>query len=131
MVTALAVFGRLLATTFAGTRVPYAPVLAAVAAVTMTAGNVLLLTQRSVRRMLAYSVIAQAGFALLAFTDLKGVGITALLVPANTPGLRCGAKEKKLGIRASSTTQVFFEDCRVPASAGVTRATSGATWRQI
>jgi NADH-quinone oxidoreductase subunit N len=30
--------------------------------------------------MLAYSVITQAGFALLAFTDLKGVGITALLV---------------------------------------------------
>jgi butyryl-CoA dehydrogenase len=40
-------------------------------------------------------------------------GITAFLVPADTPGLRFGAKEKKLGIRASSTTQVFFEDCRV------------------
>jgi alkylation response protein AidB-like acyl-CoA dehydrogenase len=44
-------------------------------------------------------------------------GITAFLVPSDTPGLRFGAKEKKLGIRASSTTQVFFEDCRVPASA--------------
>jgi alkylation response protein AidB-like acyl-CoA dehydrogenase len=44
-------------------------------------------------------------------------GITAFLVPDGTPGLRFGAKEKKLGIRASSTTQVFFEDCRVPASA--------------
>jgi alkylation response protein AidB-like acyl-CoA dehydrogenase len=44
-------------------------------------------------------------------------GITAFLVPAETHGLRAGAREKKLGIRASSTTQIFFEDCRVPASA--------------
>ena len=44
-------------------------------------------------------------------------GITAFLVPSDTPGLRAGGKEKKLGIRASSTCQMFFEDCRVPASA--------------
>ncbi|MBV9329399.1 MAG: acyl-CoA dehydrogenase [Chloroflexi bacterium] len=44
-------------------------------------------------------------------------GITAFLIPADTQGLRAGAKEKKLGIRASSTTQIFFEDCHVPASA--------------
>jgi alkylation response protein AidB-like acyl-CoA dehydrogenase len=47
----------------------------------------------------------------------KANGITAFLVPGDTPGLRPGAKEKKLGIRASSTTQIFFEDCRVPADA--------------
>jgi butyryl-CoA dehydrogenase len=47
----------------------------------------------------------------------KSRGITAFLVPADTPGLRPGKKEKKLGIRASSTTQIFFEDCRVPGSA--------------
>jgi len=47
----------------------------------------------------------------------KSRGITAFLVPSDTPGLRAGKKEKKLGIRASSTTQIFFEDCRVPASA--------------
>ena len=47
----------------------------------------------------------------------KSRGITAFLVPANTPGLRAGKKEKKLGIRASSTTQIFFEDCRVPTDA--------------
>jgi alkylation response protein AidB-like acyl-CoA dehydrogenase len=44
-------------------------------------------------------------------------GITAFLVSDGSSGLRFGAREKKLGIRASSTTQVFFEDCRVPASA--------------
>jgi alkylation response protein AidB-like acyl-CoA dehydrogenase len=47
----------------------------------------------------------------------KADGITAFLIPGDMPGLRAGAKEKKLGIRASSTTQIFFEDCRVPADA--------------
>jgi alkylation response protein AidB-like acyl-CoA dehydrogenase len=47
----------------------------------------------------------------------KSKGVSAFLVPSDTPGLRAGAKEKKLGIRASSTTQIFFEDCRVPAGA--------------
>jgi alkylation response protein AidB-like acyl-CoA dehydrogenase len=46
----------------------------------------------------------------------KSRGITAFLIPSDTPGLRAGKKEKKLGIRASSTTQIFFEDCRVPAA---------------
>ena len=56
-------------------------------------------------------------YALTNFEAPKSRGITAFLVPADTPGLRAGAKEKKLGIRASSTTQIFFEDCRVPANA--------------
>jgi butyryl-CoA dehydrogenase len=43
-------------------------------------------------------------------------GVSAFLVPAETPGLRAGPKEAKLGIRASATTQIFLEDCRVPAS---------------
>jgi alkylation response protein AidB-like acyl-CoA dehydrogenase len=47
----------------------------------------------------------------------KSRGITAFLVPSDAQGLRFGAKEKKLGIKASSTTQVFLEDCRVPADA--------------
>jgi alkylation response protein AidB-like acyl-CoA dehydrogenase len=63
----------------------------------------------------------QAGLYLVyALTNLdvaKSHGITAFLIEGSTKGLRAGAKEKKLGIRASSTTQIFFEDCRVPASA--------------
>ncbi len=43
-------------------------------------------------------------------------GITALLVEKGTPGFRVGKKEDKLGIRASSTTELVFEGCRVPAS---------------
>ena len=55
----------------------------------------------------------------------KARGITAFLVPADTPGLRAGMKEKKLGIRASSTTQIFFEDCRVPADAVIGKVDEG------
>lgn len=44
-------------------------------------------------------------------------GITAFLVPRDAPGLTIGKKEDKLGIRASSTCELVFEQCRVPASA--------------
>lgn len=43
-------------------------------------------------------------------------GITAFLVDKNTPGLSLGKPENKLGIRASSTCPLIFEDVRVPAS---------------
>ncbi len=43
-------------------------------------------------------------------------GISAFIVERNTPGLRAGRKEDKLGMRASETTEVVFEQCRVPAS---------------
>jgi butyryl-CoA dehydrogenase len=56
-------------------------------------------------------------YAVTTGSVARARGITAFLVSADAPGLRFGAREKKLGIRASSTTQVFLEDCRVPASA--------------
>jgi NADH-quinone oxidoreductase subunit N len=80
VVAAFAVFGRLAASTFAGSRIPYAAVIAVLAAIAMTAGNLLALTQTSVRRLLVYSGIGQAGYALAAFTDLKRAGLGALLV---------------------------------------------------
>jgi NADH-quinone oxidoreductase subunit N len=80
VVVAFAVFGRLAASTFASSRIPYAAVFAGVAAAAMTGGNLLALTQSSVRRLLVYSTIAQGGFALAALTDLKGAGLSALLV---------------------------------------------------
>ena len=43
-------------------------------------------------------------------------GITACLVERGTPGFTVGKKEDKLGIRASSTCELLFEDCRVPRS---------------
>jgi NADH-quinone oxidoreductase subunit N len=80
VVTAFAVFGRLLGTTFGGTKIPYAALIAGVAAIAMTAGNLLALMQTSIRRLLVYSMIAQAGFGLAAFTNLRGAGMSALLV---------------------------------------------------
>ncbi|XP_062890653.1 short-chain specific acyl-CoA dehydrogenase, mitochondrial isoform X1 [Mobula hypostoma] len=53
---------------------------------------------------------------VFATTDksLKHKGISAFLVPMPTPGLSLGKKEDKLGIRASSTANLIFEDCRLP-----------------
>jgi alkylation response protein AidB-like acyl-CoA dehydrogenase len=45
----------------------------------------------------------------------KQKGITAFIVDAKTPGFVRGKKEPKLGIRASSTSELIFEDCRIPA----------------
>ncbi len=44
-------------------------------------------------------------------------GITAFVIPSTTPGFQVGRHENKLGIRTSSTTEMVFTDCRVPASA--------------
>ncbi|HUR34479.1 MAG TPA: acyl-CoA dehydrogenase [Vicinamibacterales bacterium] len=43
-------------------------------------------------------------------------GITAFLVERDTPGFTVGRKEDKLGIRASSTCELLFEQCHVPAA---------------
>ena len=48
--------------------------------------------------------------------EKKHKGITAFIVDAkNTPGVSCGKKEPKLGIRASATSELLFENARVPA----------------
>jgi alkylation response protein AidB-like acyl-CoA dehydrogenase len=48
--------------------------------------------------------------------DGEDRGIGAFVVPTDTPGLKIGPKEKKMGWRASDTRQLFFEDLRVPAA---------------
>ncbi|TDL74684.1 acyl-CoA dehydrogenase [Rhodococcus qingshengii] len=55
-----------------------------------------------------YIVFAQTN------TELKHKGITAFIVEKDFPGFSVGKKEKKMGIRSSATTEVIFEDCRVP-----------------
>ncbi|MCS6995286.1 MAG: acyl-CoA dehydrogenase [Anaerolineales bacterium] len=47
--------------------------------------------------------------------EKKHKGISAFLVEGNTPGLKRGKKEPKLGIRASATSELIFDDCRIPA----------------
>src|SRR4051812_6903556 len=57
-------------------------------------------------------------FILFAVTD-KAVkpsrGISAFIVPRDTPGLIVGRREDKLGIRASTTNQIHFENAQLPA----------------
>jgi butyryl-CoA dehydrogenase len=55
---------------------------------------------------------------LMARTDTshKTRGITAFIVDATTKGYSVGKREEKLGLRASSTVQLIFEDARVPAA---------------
>lgn len=57
-------------------------------------------------------------YTVIAVTDkTKGArGTTAFLVDKGTPGFSFGRKEEKMGIRASSTTELIFEDCKVHKS---------------
>ncbi len=56
-------------------------------------------------------------FVVFMVTDpeKKQKGVSAFLVPGNTPGLIRGKKEPKLGIRASATSELIFENCRIPS----------------
>ncbi|NLE91822.1 MAG: acyl-CoA dehydrogenase [Elusimicrobia bacterium] len=56
-------------------------------------------------------------YTVVAMTDKnKGArGASAFIVEKGTPGFTFGKKEEKLGIRASSTRELVFNDCKVPA----------------
>ena len=47
---------------------------------------------------------------------LDSRGITAFVIERGTPGFKAGKKENKLGMRASETAEMIFEDCRVHES---------------
>ncbi len=53
---------------------------------------------------------------VIAVTDKsKGThGLSAFIVEKDTPGFRPGKKENKLGLRASDTSELIFEDCEIP-----------------
>ena len=55
-------------------------------------------------------------YVVFASTDQsqKTKGITAFIVESDFSGFSIGKKENKLGIRSSPTTEIIFEDCRVP-----------------
>lgn len=61
--------------------------------------------------------ISNAGFAdlFIVFAKIDGEKFTGFIVDRNTPGLTLGEEEDKLGIKGSSTRQVFFENAAVPA----------------
>ncbi|WP_042463642.1 acyl-CoA dehydrogenase [Neobacillus dielmonensis] len=55
-------------------------------------------------------------YVVFALTDpsSRQKGTTAFVIEKDFPGFSVGKKEKKLGIRSSPTTELIFEDCRVP-----------------
>lgn len=55
-------------------------------------------------------------YIVFAMTDKsKGTkGISAFIIEKGTPGFTFGTKEKKMGIRGSSTYELIFTDCRIP-----------------
>ena len=57
-----------------------------------------------------YLVLAQTNY------ELKRKGVTAFIIEKGAEGMSFGKPEDKLGIRASSTTQIHFDNCKVPKS---------------
>jgi butyryl-CoA dehydrogenase len=66
-------------------------------------------------------------YTVVVMTDAaKGSrGASALVVEKGTPGFTFGKKEKKMGIRSSSTRELVFRDCRVPAENLISREGMG------
>lgn len=60
--------------------------------------------------------ITNAGFAdvFTVFAKIDGDKFSAFIVEKGTPGLSMGEEEHKMGIKGSSTRQLFFENCAVP-----------------
>ena len=60
--------------------------------------------------------ITNAGFAdvFTVFAKLDGDKFTAFIVEKGAPGLSMGEEEHKMGIKGSSTRQLFFENCTIP-----------------
>jgi alkylation response protein AidB-like acyl-CoA dehydrogenase len=60
--------------------------------------------------------ITNSGFAdiFIVFCQVDGDKFSALIVEKGMPGFSLGAEEKKMGIKGSSTRQVFFENVKVP-----------------
>jgi NADH-quinone oxidoreductase subunit N len=76
---AFAAFLRVFMTGFAGLYETWAPIMVGLAIVTMVAANLMALPQDSVKRMLAYSSIAHAGYLLVALTAANIIGVAAFL----------------------------------------------------
>lgn len=66
-------------------------------------------------------------YTIVAITDRsKGPrGASMLVIEEGDPGFSCGPKEKKMGIRASSTTELIFKDCRIPQDRLIGRKGTG------
>jgi NADH-quinone oxidoreductase subunit N len=74
-----AVLARLFIVVFPAISVDWTAVLAVLSAVTMTLGNLLALPQRNIKRLLAYSSIAHAGYAMIGIVAVSRLGIASVV----------------------------------------------------
>jgi NADH-quinone oxidoreductase subunit N len=74
-----AVIGRVFLVAFASIKVDWAPVLIPIAILTMAVGNIVALSQTNIKRMLAYSSIAHAGYALLGIIAANNEGLASMM----------------------------------------------------
>ncbi|MCL5023726.1 MAG: NADH-quinone oxidoreductase subunit N [Nitrospirae bacterium] len=74
-----AVFGRVFLTAFGGLQVDWAGILIPLAILTMAVGNILAISQTNIKRMLAYSSIAHAGYALIGLIAGGGNGVASMM----------------------------------------------------
>ena len=60
--------------------------------------------------------ITNGGFAdlFIVFAKVGGEQFSCFIVEKGTPGFKAGAEEKKMGIKGSSTTPIFFDNARIP-----------------
>jgi NADH-quinone oxidoreductase subunit N len=77
--TALAVLIRVVGISVMVTPVPWSKIIVVIAVMTMTVGNLLALSQKNVKRMLAYSSIAHAGYLLVGLVAFNQAGSQAIL----------------------------------------------------
>lgn len=74
-----AVLARLFLVVFTEYKVDWAIVFALLSAITMTVGNLLALPQKNLKRLLAYSSIAHAGYAMIGLVAVSHLGITSVV----------------------------------------------------
>jgi NADH-quinone oxidoreductase subunit N len=77
---AFAVFARVFYMALHGFHLDWSNVLATIAALSMIVGNLAAITQNNVKRMLAYSSIAHAGYALMGIISLSVIGLSGVLI---------------------------------------------------
>jgi alkylation response protein AidB-like acyl-CoA dehydrogenase len=69
------------------------------------------------KNWITHGISGEVAVVLVRTGDLlDSHGITAFIVERNTPGFSGGKKENKLGMRASETAELIFEDCRIHES---------------
>jgi len=69
------------------------------------------------KNWITHGISAEVAVVLVRTGELlDSHGITAMVVERDMPGFRGGKKEDKLGMRASETAELVFEDCRIPES---------------